>query len=414
MRLGSLSKLFTGVAFKRLTPHEVDPEVSNGHEFQGVAKLRDLLGNDTAEFKATYFLLSDEEPTVIISAWAKWYDSRENDPTRSAEWRLYYPAAAGEIQSRMRPGALMVVAMSVANSLMVALAPAGSTRELQLRALFGIGEVTDGPIGVQRYDDASAITSLGVEMLEELVLPVPAPDSAGDGERVLAMVEELSKQYPDALPTGKVIAELVQARFPDVDPTGDPDGTLIRWIEAEASLFRLWEDGLIERRLVRGFALKDSRQDVQGFRDFAMKTRQSRVSRAGGALQLHAATIMRSHKLIFEEQAITEKSERPDFLFPAGAAYHDERFPKHNLRLLAAKFTAKERWRQVLKEAARIEHKHLLTMDAAISQPQLVAMREAKLQPVVPKGYHQVYVKDSQRHLSTFGEFIAEVRKIQS
>jgi hypothetical protein len=199
-----------------------------------------------------------------------------------------------------------------------------------------------------------------------------------------------------------------------VDPVADPDRALVRWIEAEAEVFRLWEDGLIARRLERGFALKEGRQDVQAFRDFAMKTRQSRVSRAGGALQLHASRIMHANSLAFEEQAVTEKSEKPDFLFPGGIAYRDERFPATRLRMLAAKFTAKERWRQVLNEAARIGHKHLLTMDSAISQPQLEAMRAANLSPVIPKDYHTLYSAEAGAALTSFGAFIMEVRELQT
>ena len=89
MRWGDFREYFRGFAWKRLTPHEVDPEVSNGHEFQGVGRLKEILGADTAErLPATYFLLHDEpEEPDVLSLWAKWYDARANTPSRSSEWR---------------------------------------------------------------------------------------------------------------------------------------------------------------------------------------------------------------------------------------------------------------------------------------------------------------------------------------
>ena len=44
MRKGYLSEYFEGVGVKKLTPTEVDPTVSRGHELQGVDVFRVFLG----------------------------------------------------------------------------------------------------------------------------------------------------------------------------------------------------------------------------------------------------------------------------------------------------------------------------------------------------------------------------------
>ena len=77
MNWGDFRQHFRGFAWKQLTPHEVDPGVSNGHEFQGVGRLRTILGTDEAErLPTTYVLLHDESDDVeVLSAWSKWYDA---------------------------------------------------------------------------------------------------------------------------------------------------------------------------------------------------------------------------------------------------------------------------------------------------------------------------------------------------
>lgn len=53
--------------------------------------------------------------------------------------------------------------------------------------------------------------------------------------------------------------------------------------------------------------------------------------------------------------------------------------------MLAVKTTMKDRWRQILNEANRVEHKHLLTLQDGISETQFKEMVEAKVTLVVPK-----------------------------
>ncbi len=113
----------------------------------------------------------------------------------------------------------------------------------------------------------------------------------------------------------------------------------------------------------------------------------------------------------YEYQTRISVGRQPDFLFPGLMAYRDESFPASNLRILAVKTRLKERWRQILDEAPRIERKHLLTLDDAVTAPQFAAMREATIQLVVPKGLWKDYPTEARPHLQTLEDFLGEVRE---
>jgi hypothetical protein len=407
MRWGSLLDHFKGVAWKRLTPHEVDSKVSNGHEFQGINRLRELLGDESRKnIPTTYILLADdEEDSQTIRSVASWYDARERDPRRT-EWRLYYPEAAGVIQSRMRPGDLMVIAVLPNDELAVMLVSKGSYREGQIAALFGIADGDPQAVNVRTFSSGSALGFIASTILDELGLGPSTPAGGTDAEQVERIAADLAAEFPLALPSGARVSALIHERIRDVDPVADPDGALVRWVEAEAAVFRLWEDARIRMRIQAGFVDASGQTSVDAFRDFTMKLRQSRVSRAGGALQAHVARVLTAHSIVFEPQATTENGERPDFLFPGAAAYRNEAFPSESLHMLAVKFTLKDRWRQVLNEAGRIRPKHLLTMDASVTGKTLEAIRRAEIALVIARDVQELYPAQLRSTLMTFGALI--------
>ena len=59
--------------------------------------------------------------------------------------------------------------------------------------------------------------------------------------------------------------------------------------------------------------------------------------------------------------------------------------------MLAVKTTCKDRWRQALNEADRINVKHLLTLQPKISLNQTSEMGDSNLQLVVPSPIHPTY-----------------------
>jgi hypothetical protein len=151
---------------------------------------------------------------------------------------------------------------------------------------------------------------------------------------------------------------------------------------------------------------------VEGFRRFSMSLRQSRVSRAGGALQYHFRDLLDERRIQYVMEPIVDGGESPDFLFPSLRDYENPEFPESRLRMVAAKFTAKDRWRQVLNEAKRIRPKHLLTLEAGISAKQLQLMASSDLILVTPNPVRQRYGNQAPAILSV-AQLLEELSKLQ-
>ncbi|MBN1929095.1 MAG: restriction endonuclease [Chlorobiaceae bacterium] len=76
--------------------------------------------------------------------------------------------------------------------------------------------------------------------------------------------------------------------------------------------------------------------------------------------------------------------------------------------------TCKDRWRQVLAEARRIEQKHLLTIEASISSNQTDEMAAWNVQLVLPRSIHETYTSQQQRWLMSISEFTSLVLQKQN
>jgi hypothetical protein len=77
---------------------------------------------------------------------------------------------------------------------------------------------------------------------------------------------------------------------------------------------------------------------------------------------------------------------------------------------VGVKRTCKDRWRQVLKEAPRIERKHILTIQAGVSANQLEEMTSHSVTLVVPKSLHKEYPPPWRPELVTVDGFVETVR----
>lgn len=67
----------------------------------------------------------------------------------------------------------------------------------------------------------------------------------------------------------------------------------------------------------------------------------------------------------------------------------------------------------MLAEADRIDHKHLLTLEASISRHQTDEMQAKNLQLVLPRGLHKTYTPEQQAWLMDISSFTALVRERQ-
>lgn len=405
MRYGYLSQFFTGVAAKRLRAVEADPAKSNQHEFNGVKELKELLGEDPFNRRpATFIWLGGENEGASEEAYLTWYDSRLGKP-RAAEWRLYFPPNA--VMELASAGDLLIVARRREDDgLLVVVTPSGSTVENQLAWLFGL----DGGLG-----EAFRFESIGEDIdreldftvryiLEEIGVEFEEPEAA--------RLDALLACFGDIFPATRAFSAFARDTLPGVQPLDDPDAALMAWLTHEEALFRRLERRIVSFRLGTGFSV-DGAADVDGFLKFSLSVQNRRKSRMGLSLENHLEAVFGAHGLRYARGARTEQRAMPDFLFPGAAEYHDPGFPSGRLTMLGAKSTCKDRWRQVLTEAARIPDKHLLTIEPGISRNQTAEMRASRLQLVVPRPLHVTYGPEQTAWLMDVGGFIGLLHQRQ-
>ncbi|GJQ62004.1 MAG: hypothetical protein SCALA702_10570 [Melioribacteraceae bacterium] len=82
--------------------------------------------------------------------------------------------------------------------------------------------------------------------------------------------------------------------------------------------------------------------------------------------------------------------------------------------MLGVKSTCKDRWRQDLSEAERIERKHLFTLEPAISVNQTNEMEANKLSLVLPESLHSTYKETQRENLLNLSSFIDIVKSRES
>lgn len=178
-----------------------------------------------------------------------------------------------------------------------------------------------------------------------------------------------------------------------------PDKILLSWIGAEYSLFKAFETKLYSADIRTGF------NDVEALITYSNQILNRRKSRAGKSLEHHLESIFNACNLRFETQVVTEARKKPDFIFPDGASYHNFEFPADDLIFLGAKTTCKDRWRQILNEAARIPAKHLFTLQQGISKNQLIEMYQENVCLVVPAPYISSFDRSFQDRIMPLHQF---------
>ena len=186
-----------------------------------------------------------------------------------------------------------------------------------------------------------------------------------------------------------------------------PDEILLNWVDAEYRLFKFMEEKVYADVMTKPFG------SIDAFVQMANEVLNRRKSRAGKSLEHHLADIFAKNELMFEEQAVTEDNKKPDFLFPNAECYHNLQFPADDLIVLGAKTTCKDRWRQVLTEADRVDVKFLFTLQQGISKNQLKEMHDSRLTLVVPQKYIASFPQEYQGEISDLKGFIQMVRKKQ-
>lgn len=364
--MNTLRSYFSGVAAKYLSAVDATPSKSNQHEI-GSNKFTAILGDpgkSKVVFEATFLYFNpDTDEPESCSDRVTWYDTRVEQPHRSAEYRLYYRRNA--ITELLREGDFCLIGMQPSGTLLIAIARPNSSDEYRLRHLFGMQQpldrwLVDSFIKESRINLATRqiLEALGVESDQDLTLDV----------------DQLLTKFNKTFPTTKVFSKYARDTFPNhVSAIDDPDSALESWMEHEEILFRALERSIVKEKLVTGFA------EVDDFISFSLSVQNRRKSRVGHALENHLSAVFDANAIRYERGARTENNSRPDFLFPGSLEYHDAEIGSPPLRMLGAKTTCKDRWRQILTEAAKIPDKHLFTLETAISQNQLQEMHGSSL-----------------------------------
>lgn len=394
MKAGILSEYFDSVAVKRLSAVEADPEKSNQHEFAG-GHLRKMFGeDDRLKIPAQYIWLSDEQEGVSEPGFVSWYDSRRKVKHRGPEYRLYYDY--NPVASMMKEGDSFFVATRPDGDVMVIVTPKDSTVENQLSWLFGIK--TDAETFSTKDEiDNSRLDFAARYILDELGIEAEEPEAA--------KLDTLIDKFGNDFPKTTEFAKLARDSLTEVKATDDPDAVIVAWIDRELNLFKRLERRIVSERLSKGF-MNGKDADVDGFLNFSLSVQNRRKSRAGHSLELHIETLLKARGIKYVRGAQTEGKSRPDFLFPGIDEYHNKSFPTEKLTMLGSKSTLKDRWRQVLDEADRITHKHLLTLEPGISEAQTNAMKARNLQLVVPQAQHETFTADQQKWLMNVDGFV--------
>jgi len=216
-------------------------------------------------------------------------------------------------------------------------------------------------------------------------------------------VEKYPEQWNEKFPSGLDIIQFLHSNHFHTDL--DPDKRILKRREHEFNLFKLVEEHHVLPLIQAGFS------DVEEFIKLSNSITNRRKSRSGKSLELHLENIFREQGLLsFETQCKTEGNKKPDFLFPSCASYHDKSYSIENLRMLAVKTTVKDRWRQILNEAERLDKSYLFTLQQGVSENQFSEMKREGVQLVVPLDLHKNYPESIRHQLLSLDGFIEDTK----
>jgi hypothetical protein len=397
----NLSDVVEAAVYKELVRVDLPARGSNQHEIDGVRALREFFGTSAKSHgeMTWHYFADDAEPAEDVGEFT-FYDAREKHPMRT-EWRLYYQ---DEFLGRASEGDVLVLLRTKHPKAAVhaLVFQKGSSWLLSAEKLFGVSNLN--PANFERLPQESlASRELGLvaeRILEELGIEgLQIPSIPTDLQLVL-------DKFKGSFPTTKEMSAFARAQAGEVDVSFG-DEALVRWLQREEQLFRALERVIVEKSLKNGF------EDVDDFVAFSLSVHNRRKSRMGYSLQNQLAALFDLQKLRYQAQAVTEGKNKPDFIFPGAAEYHDPRFESALLVMLGAKSTLKERWRQVLTEAAKIPRKHLCTLELAISKSQTDEIAKHSIQLVIPESFHQTYTAEQAPQLWTVSAFVEFVKTRQ-
>ena len=259
-------------------------------------------------------------------------------------------------------------------------------------------------------DELFSLFNLSPEKTNHLINKdvLASPDERLDG--LFRQVVDACQSFPDTTMMSSLASNLYNGNYSWTEEKilTNPDNTLLNWIDTEYKLFRYFEERFYKPIYSSPFP------NCQSLIDFSNEILNRRKSRAGKSLEHHLARIFTTASLKFDEQKVTEDNKKPDFIFPGIAEYRNFAFPADDLVFLGAKTTCKDRWRQVLNEADRIDTKYLFTLQQGVSSNQLMEMKHENLVLVVPEANRNCFDPAFRDDLFSLKQFISMVKVKQS
>lgn len=396
MNRGSLAQHFVNVAVKRLSATESYGHVSHQHEFDGVQSLKALLGSERRRFPATFtYLMDDDDEPLRAEAWLTWYDSREAHPSRS-EYRLYYPTTL--VSEAFNEGDLAIIARRHDDSLLVAVAEAGSTVERQLLWLFGMTDIIHPGFSV-RGEIESGQSKLEFASAHILELIGAAGESV-DTSYLDMMLAEFDGTMPDT----RRFSSFARSTVAELDCALNPDAAILVWSEREEILYRT-----LERYLIAEGVSADPDIGIP----YAVGAAKRRRLRSKMALANHLEHLFAKLDLRFERYRKLDGARRFDFLFPGIDEYRNPEVESESLTILGVRPICGQRWHHVIGNAERVSQRHLFTLQPSISSSQTEEMLSAGVTPVLPRPLHDTFLPSQRRFLMCTAEFIELVRARQ-
>lgn len=411
MKRGYLSEYFAGVGTKILTRVDATAksnqhEVGDGHNGEVLKRiLGDTPRKQSNRFPARYLWIQDEQESITETGFLSWYDTRERQKHRSAEWRLYYQTNA--VTELMNEGDRLFVARLHGDTVLFIVVPNDSTISNQLSWLFGIEGTLFDEFTVQEFAGKgdTRLDFAARFILDEIGVEYEDPNANS--------LDSIIEKFGTKFPTTASFSDLARLTLPAVDARDDPDAALLAWLDHEEAMFRRLEARIVEKDITAGWT-NGGRVDVDAFIKYSLGVQNRRKSRMGRSFENHLKAAFDQCEIRYDCQVVTEKGKKPDFIFPGAREYADPAFSVGLLTMLAAKSTCKDRWPQILPEAERILEKHLVTLEPGISVPQTTMMRESRVQLIVPGRIRESYSRDQQDWIWSMRDFIGLVRSRQS
>ncbi|TXD37960.1 hypothetical protein FRC96_07915 [Lujinxingia vulgaris] len=405
---------FQSLAWKFLANVDLPGRKSNQHEITSISPLRTLLGtSERADVNVRWRLFnSNGDLTETVHNRCKWYDSRERDPNRAPEWRLYYPAHFRSLHA-VNPRDLAIFSRPVSerqsgtSDLTIYVIPQES--DLFDDVLWALNASTRSR-GVKQISKGAAST-IQRSILRRHILETLEPDlSFIEPEESFKLL--VRKAFPsffadptsDNFPSTTDLAEFAQTHN-KICPVDSPEQALLNLLDIETRAYYQIEYAVVSTHVSDGF------DTVEDFINVSLSVQNRRKSRRGRSLELQLEYVFNQNNLTFDTQAKTERSTT-DFMFPGVNVYNAlKEGEDEDVIMLAAKSTCKERWRQVLNEAQKLSKRYLCTLDTRISSSQTEEMGDANVTLVVPEEIRSSYDSPGTEIL-TLDEFITLVKQL--